>query len=182
MILRIFLCARGWSIKLAKNWDTEKSPTFPHSVNECHKIDTSSRVRKTEHMRSRQNLPVRSKVVSKPWNRMVYWTVTTSCTVQQIVSVLLRRTFYKMLIKRPIFYACLFITRPWNVLLRKKKPWGPWDKKKIKLLNSGARSGAPWVRKFGYPREILVVRWLYVHPPVCPHHTFLHCVEPAACV
>ena len=100
----------------------------------------------------------------------------------QIVSVLLRRTFYKMLIKRPIFYACLFITRPWNVLLRKKKPWGPRDKKKIKLLNSGARSGAPWVRKFGYPREILVVRWLYVHPPVCPHHTFLHCVEPATCV
>ena len=31
------------------------------SVNECHKIDTSSRVRKTEHMRSRQNVPGRSK-------------------------------------------------------------------------------------------------------------------------
>ena len=181
MILRIFLCARGWSIKLAKNWDTEKSPTFPHSVNECHKIDTSSRVRKTEHMRSRQNLPVRSKVVSKLKSHGIlngyYFMYGT-----QIVSVLLRRTFYKMLIKRPIFYACLFITRPWNVLLRKKKPWGPRDKKKIKLLNSGARSGAPWVRKFGYPREILVVRWLYVHPPVCPHHTFLHCVEPATCV
>ena len=27
------------------------------SVNECHKIDTSSRVRKTEHMGSRQNVP-----------------------------------------------------------------------------------------------------------------------------
>ena len=27
------------------------------SVNECHKIDTGSRARKTEHMRSRQNVP-----------------------------------------------------------------------------------------------------------------------------
>ena len=27
------------------------------SVNECHKIDTSSRARKTVHMRSRQNVP-----------------------------------------------------------------------------------------------------------------------------
>ena len=34
------------------------------SVNECHKIDTSSRMRKTEHMRSRQNVPGRSKMVS----------------------------------------------------------------------------------------------------------------------
>ena len=24
MILRIFLCTLGWSIKMAKNWDTEK--------------------------------------------------------------------------------------------------------------------------------------------------------------
>ena len=24
MILRVFLCTLGWSIKLAKNWDTEK--------------------------------------------------------------------------------------------------------------------------------------------------------------
>ena len=31
------------------------------SVNECLEIDTSSRVRKTEHMRSRQNVPGRSK-------------------------------------------------------------------------------------------------------------------------
>ena len=27
------------------------------SLNECHKIDTSSRARKTVHMRSRQNVP-----------------------------------------------------------------------------------------------------------------------------
>ena len=38
------------------------------SVNECH---TSSRVRKTDHLRSRQNVPGRSKMASKPsiaWN------------------------------------------------------------------------------------------------------------------
>ena len=100
----------------------------------------------------------------------------------QIVSVLLRRTFYKMLIKRPIFYACLFISDLEMFYCERKSPGDRETKKKIKLLNSGARSGSPWVRKFGYPREILVVRWLYVHPPVCPHHTFLHCVEPATCV
>ena len=53
------------------------------SVNECHKIDTSSRVRKTEHMRSRQSVPGQSKMASKPWNRMAYRTVTTSCTVHE---------------------------------------------------------------------------------------------------
>ena len=39
------------------------------SVNECHKIDTSSRVRKPEHMRSRLNVPGRS------WrpNREIAW-------------------------------------------------------------------------------------------------------------
>ena len=36
------------------------------SVNECHKIDASSRVRKTEHMKTRQNVPGRSKLASKP--------------------------------------------------------------------------------------------------------------------
>ena len=36
------------------------------SVNECHKIDNSFRVRKTEHMRSRQNVPGRSQMASKP--------------------------------------------------------------------------------------------------------------------
>ena len=35
------------------------------SVNECHKMNTSSQVRKTEHMRSRQNVPGRSKMASK---------------------------------------------------------------------------------------------------------------------
>ena len=35
------------------------------SVNECHKMDTTSRVKKTEHMRSRQNVPGRSKMASK---------------------------------------------------------------------------------------------------------------------
>ena len=65
-VVRIFLCTLEWSTKLAKNWDTEKSPTFPQSVNECHKIDTNSRVRKIEHMRSRQNVPGRSKMASKP--------------------------------------------------------------------------------------------------------------------
>ena len=38
-------------------------------MNECHEIDTSSRARKTEHMKSRQNVPRRFKMVSKPWNR-----------------------------------------------------------------------------------------------------------------
>ena len=36
------------------------------SVNECHKIDASSRVRKAEHMKTRQNVPGRSKMASKP--------------------------------------------------------------------------------------------------------------------
>ena len=36
------------------------------SLNECHKIDTSSRARKTEHMRSRQNVPGPFKMASKP--------------------------------------------------------------------------------------------------------------------
>ena len=53
------------------------------SANECHKTDTSSRARKTEHMRSRQNVPGLSKIASKPWNRMAYGTVTTSCTVHE---------------------------------------------------------------------------------------------------
>ena len=51
------------------------------SVNECQKMDTSSRVKKTEHMRSKQNVPRRSKMASKPWNRLAYRTVTTSYTV-----------------------------------------------------------------------------------------------------
>ena len=36
------------------------------SVKECHKIDTSSRVRKTEHIGSRQSVPGRSKMASEP--------------------------------------------------------------------------------------------------------------------
>ena len=47
------------------------------AANECHKIDTSSPARNTEHMKSRQNVPGRSKMASKPWNRMEYGTVTT---------------------------------------------------------------------------------------------------------
>ena len=59
-------------------------------TNECHKIDT----RLTENMRSRQNVPGRSKMASKPWNLLAYRTVTTSCTMRkktQIVCILLRR-------------------------------------------------------------------------------------------
>ena len=43
------------------------------SVNECQKVDTSSGVRKTEHMRSRQNVP---GTVHRPsWrpNREIAW-------------------------------------------------------------------------------------------------------------
>jgi len=71
-----------------------KLPTFHLWGNECHKIDTSSLVRKTENMRLRQNVPGWSKMASKAWNRLSYRTVTTSCTVHkktQIVCVLLRR-------------------------------------------------------------------------------------------
>ena len=39
------------------------------SVNQCHKIDTSSRVGETEHMRSRQNVPGRSMAS----NREIAW-------------------------------------------------------------------------------------------------------------
>ena len=53
------------------------------SVNEGHKIDTSSRARKTEHTRSRQSVPGRSKMTSKPWNHMAYRKVTTSCAVHE---------------------------------------------------------------------------------------------------
>ena len=43
----------------------------------------------------------------------------------------------------------------------------PGDRETIKN-NGGARSKAPWVRKFGYPREILEVRWRNVRPPARP--------------
>ena len=45
-------------------------------------------------MRSRQNVPGRSKMASKPWNRLAHRTVTTSCTVckkTQKVCILLHR-------------------------------------------------------------------------------------------
>ena len=62
------------------------------SVNEYHKIDTSSRVRKTEHIRSRQNVPGPVQdgvqtVKSHGIQNSYYFMYGT-----QIVSVLLRLT------------------------------------------------------------------------------------------
>ena len=73
-----------------KTWEVDSPYPFNLWTNECHKIDT----RLTENMRSRQNVPGRSKMASKSWNLLAYRTVTTSCPVlkkTQIVCVLLRR-------------------------------------------------------------------------------------------
>ena len=84
--------------KLIKNCENYKQTCSKQkignvsSVNESHKIDTSSRVRKTELMRARQNVPGRSKMASKPWNRMAYRTLYYFIYGTQIVSVFLRRT------------------------------------------------------------------------------------------
>ena len=89
--MKIFLYKKSLIENCEKNYKqtcSKQKIANVSSVNECHKIDTSSRVRKTEHMRSRQNVPGRSKIASH-----AYRTVTTSCTVRektQIVRVLLR--------------------------------------------------------------------------------------------
>ena len=78
--MKIFLYKKGLIENCEKNYKqtcSKQKIANVSSVNECHKIDTSSRVRKTEHMRSRQNVPGRSKMASQ-----AYKTVTTSCTVR----------------------------------------------------------------------------------------------------
>ena len=84
--MEIFLYKKNFIENCEKNYKqtcSKQKIANVSSVNECHKIDTSSWVRKTEHMRLRQNVPGRSKMASKPWNRMAYRMVTTSCMVHK---------------------------------------------------------------------------------------------------
>ena len=84
--MEIFLYKKNFIENCEKNYEqtcSKQKIANVSSVNECHKIDTSSWVRKTEHMRLRQNVPGRSKMASKPWNRMAYRMVTTSCMVHK---------------------------------------------------------------------------------------------------
>ena len=94
--MEIFLYKKKLNRKLRKykqNCSKQKI-TNVSSANECQKIDTFSRARKTDHMTSRQNVPGRPKIQDGVqtvkshgiWNGyyIMYGT--------RIVSVLLRRT------------------------------------------------------------------------------------------
>ena len=62
--MEIFLCKKNLIENCEKNYKQtcrEQKIANVSSVNECHKIDTTSWVRKTEHMRSRQNVPGQSR-------------------------------------------------------------------------------------------------------------------------
>ena len=64
--MEIFLWKKTY-LKTARktiNKPVQKIANFS-SANECHKVDTSSWAGKTEHMRSRQNVPGWSKMASK---------------------------------------------------------------------------------------------------------------------
>ena len=66
--MEIFLYKKNFIENCAKNNKqtcSKQKISNISSVNECHKMNTSSQVRKTEHMRSRQNVPGRSKMASK---------------------------------------------------------------------------------------------------------------------
>ena len=82
--MELFLLKKMKLEKNHKQTCNKHKLAYASSVNECDKIDTLSRAEKTEHMGSRQNVPAgRSKMASKPWNRMKYRTVTLSSTVHE---------------------------------------------------------------------------------------------------
>ena len=129
--MQIFLYKKNWIVNCEKNYKQtcgKQKIANVSSVNECHKIDTSSRARKTEHMRSRQSVLFRVRytnnklspssnairhflvVVLQWWQRIVDRTIKCTCKVVDLLIKLSNWPNYASRIRRRSWRAVVSTT------------------------------------------------------------------------